>query len=85
MAQWYAIKNISTGKIVSYVSDDTQGFGSISASFTKVGPYADQSAAQAANEPTVPVIEDPAIAALRAKTAATWTNADIATWLQKKG
>lgn len=84
-AQWYAIKRNSDNKIISYTSDDAQGFNSISASFSKVGPYADQVAAQAANEPVTPLTEDPAISALRVKSPAAWTTADIATWLQKKG
>ena len=47
MANWYGVKN-PQGKIVSYTSDDAQGYGTLPPGFTYVGPYPSQDAAIAA-------------------------------------
>ena len=84
MSNWYAFKRVSDGTIVSFGTDDSAGFNLAVAGLTPLGPYATLQAAQAANGIVLPV-PSAAITALQAKPVATWTLADIATWLQNGG
>lgn len=81
---WYAMKRNSDNVVVSIVSDDSSGFQLVVPGFTLVGPYVSQAAAIFANITTVNP-QQQAITTLLAKPAATWTLADLATWLQNKG
>ena len=82
---WYAVKIVASGNIVSYVSDDVPNYSQLPGGMVLVGPYPTQQLAIQTNQPIVPTPQQTTMTNLQAKASAAWLLSDVADWLKAKG